>query len=575
MPASGDWWRPKSLRGVALVLVLLAAAISFAIFLNRQFGIQHWLFWRFAAYWFGSLAWLLSCLLLGYELLGRIFGPTLGKLEQLTLGLATGVLCFGLAIFFLGLIHALNVVTFLALPLAFAAVGQRRAFHDFQRFSRRVWHGRVPTVSLTTLPVVALAILALGVLYFQILSPEAYSFDVRWYHIPMAQRYALSGKVARFQEGFWPAAFPHLLSYIYAWAFLAPRTLLFDRVELCAHIEFVLFLATLAQIPVLVRRLAPRAPASLTWVVLLLFPGIYIYDLNLHAGADHAAGFWALPIALSFWRAWRTFNARNAGLFSAMVSAAFLTKYTAVPLIVGPALALTAKAVWLCAARRDRATASALGTLLGMALLLTAPHWLKNLLWYGDPMYPMLYKHLSVRPTLPELASRLAVLEATGRPGSLTIDGLGEAAKATLTYSFVPNNWEFLYGTWPVFGSLFTLSIPCLPFVRGARRVVWLYAVTMLAVFIWYLISHYDRYLMAVLPWMAGAAATVFALVWSAGWLARGALLLLICIQVAWGGDAPFIRTHNILNDSAFRQAALFLASAYERKPNRLRIYEP
>lgn len=562
-------------RALALSLVLLASSGFFARFLHQHFEVQHWLFWRFATYWLATLGWLLSCTMLGYELMGRLFGATLRKSEQLTFGVAVGVLAFGLAIFFLGLVHCLNVVTFFALPIAFAAGGYRRARSDFARYRARTWRGRLPAFGFWTLPVTALATLALGVLYFQILSPETFSFDVRWYHIPMAQRYALSGSVGPFAEGFWPGAFPHLLSYLYAWAFLAPGTLLFDRVELCAHIEFVLFLATLAQIPVLVRRLAPRAPAALTWVTLLMFPGIYIYDLNLHAGADHATGFWAIPIALAFWRAWRTFNTPNCALFAMMVGAAFLTKYTSIPIVLGPSVALVGRGFWVAAKQRDATSLRALGCLLILPLVVSAPHWLKNWVWYGDPVYPMLAKYLSVHPNLPELSSRLAVLEGTGRPGSLTPEGLLKAAEATLTFSFIPNNWEFLYGRWPVFGSLFTLTLPCLPFLRGARRLVWLYLLTLVAVFLWYLISHYDRYLQAVVPWMAGATAVSFALIWVAGWLARAALLALVCVQLAWGGDAPFIRTHNQVGDSAFRHVALFLASAYEGKPNRLRIYEP
>ncbi len=36
-----------------------------------------------------------------------------------------------------------------------------------------------------------------------------------------------------------------------------------------------------------------------SWVVLLLFPGVYLYDSNLHGGADHFAAFFALPIGLA------------------------------------------------------------------------------------------------------------------------------------------------------------------------------------------------------------------------------------------------------------------------------------
>lgn len=153
------------------------------------------------------------------------------------------------------------------------------------------------SIRLSALPVVGLASLALVLIYFQQLSPEVFSFDARWYHMPMAQRYAPSGAIGPFQEGFWPGAFPQLLTYVDAWVVLMPRSILVDRLEICSHLEFVLCLVTLAQIPVFVRRIVPRAKAGLAWTILLAFPSIYLCDGNFHGGVDHVAGFWAIPIA--------------------------------------------------------------------------------------------------------------------------------------------------------------------------------------------------------------------------------------------------------------------------------------
>ncbi len=561
-------------RGFFLVAVLAAGLVYFGVKVDGVYPVKDWLFLRYAAYWVVSLAWLASCLLAGYALCGVLVRGALPKLEQLTLGLALGVLCFGLGVFFVGLAHGLSVLTFFLLPAVFALFGYRRSGKELLHFARRTLRSewRVPAWQV---PVLVLAVLALGIVYFTILSPEVVSFDVRWYHMPIAQRYALSGAVSRFEEGFWPVAFPHLWSYVYAWAFLAPKTLLFDRVELCAHLEFVLFLAMLAQVPVLVRRLAPGRYVGITWVTLLMFPGLYVYDLNLHSGADRVTGFFAIPIALTFFRAWRRFTPLNAALFSVFIAAATLTKYTALSIVLPPAFALLARGLWLTLRRRTKTEGIALAALVTLPLILTAPHWLKNWVWYGDPIYPMLHRFFPSHPWAPEAAARLSILEATGRPGSVNAEGLFAAAKATLTFSFEPNNWEFLYGNWPVFGSLFTLTLPCLLFVKGAARVAWLYALGMAAVFVWYLLTHYDRYLVAAVPLMAGATATTFVLVARSGYKPRIALALLGGLQVVWAGDTPFIRTHNLLHDSPIRVVALFLASAFERQENRLDIYEP
>jgi hypothetical protein len=561
-------------RNVGLGATLLSLSIFFALWLHNIYPLQNWLFFRFAAYWIGALFWVGSCQIAGYAMLGWMFQHRLPKVEQATLGLAMGVLAFGLAVFAIGLVGGLGTLTFFALPLGFAVLGWRVSARAFTKLVRRNYRRQL-SLTAWQIPVLGLSVLALGVAYFQILSPEAFSFDVRWYHMPIAQRYALTGHVARFEEGFWPAAFPHLLSYIYAWAFLSPRSILFDHVELCAHIEFVLFLATLCQIPVLVRRMVPRARVGLTWVMLLLFPGLYVYDLNLHAGADRVAGFWALPIALALLRSWRRPDPLHAGLLALLVGGALLTKYTAVSIALPACVAFLARCVGVAVRNRSSAAWRSAGTFIGCGLVITAPHWLKNLIWYGDPIYPMLHAYFPSRPWAPEAASRLTILEGTGRPGSLDLHGLLQAAQAMFTFSFIPNNFEFLYGNWPVFGSLFTLSLPLLPFTRGAARVAWLYLLAMGAVFLWYMLSHYDRYLVAVVPWMAAATAACFILVAREGWVARLGLLCLAALQLVWGGTIPFLRGHNQLGDSPIRQVSLFMASGFEHPPRRLDLYQP
>jgi hypothetical protein len=332
---------------------------------------------------------------------------------------------------------------------------------------------------------------------------------------------------------------------------------------------------TLAQVPVLVRRLVPNTKVGLTWLVFLMFPGLYLYDSNLNGGADHFAGFFALPIALAFWRAYRSFEVANVALFTALAAAAALTKYTAMPLAIVPSVVLLGRGLWLRVRRHDREALRALGALVGLSLLLTAPNWLCNIIWYGDPVYPMLHGHFRSHPWVEDVTTQLGFLHGTSRPGALTLRGLGEALAATVTFSFVPNDWFNFHRDVPVFGSLFTLTMPCLPFLRGARRVAWLYAMAMAAVFMWYFISHYDRYLQASMPWMVVATACTFVLLHRMGGWARWLPVPLIALQLIWGGDTPFITTHNLIGDSPLRNSAKFLASGYEQQHERLRVFEP
>lgn len=558
-----------------LSLTLLAGTGFFAYFVHRFYPIQNWLFWHYAVCWLRGVFWGLGCLAAGNELLARSFGQRLALLDRLSLGFASGVLAFGLSIFLLGLAGGLNVFTFFALPGVFIALGARRLIKDVRGLHRHRVLRRTLSFEPLTLFVVVAGVLGIGVLYFQALTPDVFSFDVRWYHMPIAQRYALTGRVARLEEGFFLGTYPQLSTYLYSWAFLSPRTLLFDKLQTCLVLEVLLFLATLSQIPLLLRRLLPRMRVGLTWVVLLLFPGIYLYDSNLHAGADHIAAFWALPIALTFWRSWRNFTAGNVVLSSIFISAAALTKYSALCIVVPPALALLGRGLYLAVSRRTSETWRALGLLVLLPALLTTPHWLKNWLWYGDPAYPVFHSYLSVRPWNPDAAAFFNNLPHANWTTPLTLSGVLEALKTTVTFAFVPNDWPVLHRDWPVFGMLFTLTLPCLPFLRGAKRVAWLYLLAMSSVFVWYMMLHQDRMLQAILPWMAAATGGVIVLVWRSGEWARGALVPLLALQCVWGGDIPFFRTHNGINESSLRYTAQFLASGFEGRRDRFRVFEP
>jgi hypothetical protein len=562
----------QQLRRAGLPLSLLVAAVIFAWVVHAHYPIPRWLFFRYAGAWLRVLFLSLGCLAAGSALLARGFGASLTLVERLTLGLPVGVFVFGLGVFGLGVTGLVEAT--LLLPLLFLALGWRRLQDDGRRIWRHVFHRRVPRVSAAGLFVFLAGALGVTVLYAQVLSPQATSFDVRWYHAPLAQRYALSGGVVRLEEGFWLGAYPQLLTYIYTWVFVMPGAL-FDRLATCIALEVLLFVATLAQIPVLLRRLLPGVSVRFSWVVLLFFPGIYLYDSNLHGGADHFAAFFAVPIALAAQRAFVRFTPARTLLFALFLSAAALTKYSAACIVVPAALAMVARAIHLAVTTRSTSSLRALGILVGASVVLTAPHWLKNWLWYGDPLYPALHAYFDARPWNPDAIHDYVSLTKVARSAPMASAGLLQALEASVTFSFVPNDWDVLHRDWPVFGSLFTLTIPCLPFLRGARRLLPLYAAAMAAVVVWYLLNHFDRLLQPVLPWMAAATGGALALLWRAGPHLRWAAVPLLAIQCIWGLDVPFIRTHNLIHDSSLRHSMAFLATGFEQKPNRLRLFEP
>jgi hypothetical protein len=569
-----DTLRLERFRPYVVSFLLLAGTGGFAYFAHGFYPIRTWLFWRYASYWLVIGPWLLCCTAFGYELTAR-YCRWLTKLEQLTVGVAVGVLCFALAIFACGLVHGLHPVTAVLLPLAFLAFGGKRLWHDTRKLARRSRFGFEHRFDLRVVPVWLLALLGVFVLYFSLLSPETFTFDARWYHMPMAQRYALSGKIARFDEGFWMSAFPQMLSYLYAWVFLLPRALMFDRMELCAHIEFFLFVATLAQIPILVRRLAPNAPWQLSWCLRLAFPGVYLYDGNLNAGADHVAGFFTLPLALAVLRAWPRFEWRRVALVAVLISAVALVKYTSWAVCASAGIVVGLRGLWLGSVRRKWSAWTSLGVLGGVILVVTAPHWLKNLAWYGDPLYPQLAGIFPSSPWGPEFEARRADLDGIRRGAPLNAEGLKAALESTLTFSFIPNEWEFLHRDVPVFGSLFTLTLPCLLFLKRAGKLWGIYLSTMLAIVFWYMLAHYDRYLQTLVPLMAAGTAACFARVWQLGLVPRLAVSALVAFQVIWGLDVPFFRTHNLIGDSPIRHVSQFLASGFDKRPHRLELFQP
>lgn len=566
---------PPLLRSVAVACTMIGGLVVFARVVHGHYPVQQWLFWHYLEAWLLAGGWLIACLSMGHRLLGWILPRPLRIREHLSLGLSIGVFAFYLAFSLLGFARAWGTVVFVLLPIAFLAAGARPLWRYGRRLVRHLQYRRrrYPTAQpWWSWPVLAAGVLGCAILYLLILTPENVAFDSRWYHLPIAEHYVAAGGIVRFPEGWFLGAYPQLATILYSWAFLTPMSSLFDRVEIAAHMEFVLFLATLAAIPALVRRLVRGSRARHAWVALFLFPGIFVYDSTLCLGADHVAALFAIPIYLSFLLAWRTLDPRACLLLGICLSGALDTKYTAASLVAFPVLALGIRAIWLQIRRlRDKATPlpwAGVGALAATGLLLTAPHWLRNFVFYSDPLYPMLNKHLSVRPWT--AAGQAAYLY--DNPGSWhparNLDGLLETFRALFTWSFVPNNWDGMHGHVPVIGSLFTLCLACLPFLKRSGRVWGVFLAGHLGVFVWYSVHHQDRYLQALIPWMAAGVAATLLLVARTGRIALGAAATLVAFQMIWGGDTWALRSHMMIHDSIIKRAVDIVSSGFRKKPS-------
>jgi hypothetical protein len=573
---------------VGLPLVLALSFVFFGALANHHYPIADWLFLRYGTYAACALLFVLACFSSGHLVVRRVLaGRVLPIYEHLAVAFAAGIYVFFLGVYLGGLLGLFGGVFFFALPVVLIAAGARPSFRYARRALRHVRAARArgPAPSPWGLAVHAFALLGLGLVYFAILTPNNTAFDSRWQHLGIAEHYAAIGAVRKFPEGWFIGAAPHLASFLYTWAFLLPRGGIADHIELAAHVELAVFAVALVGIPALVRRLVrPRAVGPnahrWAWAARFLFPGIFLYDSSLCLGADHIASAFAVPVYLLLLRAWKDLAPRYCVLLALAMTGALLTKYTGALLLVAPALvALPLRGVWL-GIRTLRKKGEPLpprtwwaGPVAALAagVVFFAPHWVKNLVWYGDPLYPVLHARFAPRPWTPDSATRFDVglMSLLWRP-ERSLKGVGQTLGALFTFSFIPNDWEKFHGSTPVFGSLFTFSLAMLPFLKGTRRVWALFAATHLGVFIWYWTHHQDRYLQAVLPWMAAATAAVLALAWKQGIAARIGIGALVALQIVWGADVYLMPGHAMIGLPA--KAVIEILSRTPGKPAKDRI---
>jgi len=559
-------------RRWGLAVLVAAGALAFALTAHHHQPIEDWLFFRYLRA--AALAGLFSvaCLVAGHAVLVRTLRRVLPLDEHVTIAFALGVLVFFFASVVFGLLKLYGLPFFVLGPCTLIALGAR----DFIRTAARLRRHAVRLDLRWSLGPLRGAILAYGcvgvlLLWFTILSPRNASYDARWYHLPIAEHYVAQRGITAFREGWIPGALPQLASLIYAWAFSVPGRL-FDRVEAAAHIEFTIFLMTLLGVAAIVRRIL-RERAPLSWVALFLFPGIFCYDSGLVLGADHVAALWAPPIFLLCLRYWERPTKCYALLLGAVVAGALDTKYTAAILLPLPLAVLIA-----CAARRDlgspRSSAWGSGALaIGSIVVLTSPHWLKNAVFYGDPLFPMLRRWLPSHPWSPAAEAPYVAWYTLRRP-PLSPSSVLEMARTLALFSFVPHDFPQYHGDLPVFGSLFTLCTPLLVFLGRRCRLSWLVAGSYAGIATWFWIHQFDRYLQVLVPWMAAATAVVLVLVWREGGVLRVATGSLIALQIVWGSAVPFLPAHRAAGLSIYKVVIdLFARSDPKESDERLISY--
>lgn len=570
---------PKiGLRSLGVLVLLLAALGVFAKAVEPHYPFEHWLFFRYAGYWLGALACLAGALGVGHVTVERLFRLRLTFHEAVVCALAVGLFELELGMLVVGAFQGFRAPAFVLVPLAFLAGGSD-GLRALAARGVRLFRSARPRQSALGIASMAFGLLVLAAIYFAMLSPENVQFDSRWKHMSLAEDWVAHGGLRRKEEGWLFAARPHMTSLLYSWAFLLPGSAkLFDKMLLCAHLEFVIFLVTtLFGIPALVRRLVPRADARVVWAARFVFPGVLLYDSSLSAGTDHIGALFMVPAALMLLRAFRKLDPRPTLLLALVLAAGMLVKETiAIMLVPVPVLVVAVRAVWLFVqGKRGKVDATALrngwrSPLLAALLMVaaTSPLWLKNLVWFGDPAYPTLSRWFSPNPWSRDAAYRFAwgYTDAQMWAPERNLDGLLETFRALFTFSFEPHDWKRFHRDVPVFGSLFTLLLPTLVLCRGVKRTAWLAGWIHVAIFAWFSVHHQDRYLQGLMPLMASATAAMMILVWRQhGALARAALGALVTFQLVWGGDVYFFQTHAMAR-SPLKKSIDLLSAGFEKR---------
>jgi hypothetical protein len=154
-------------------------------------------------------------------------------------------------------------------------------------------------------------------------------------------------------------------------------------------------------------------------------------------------------------------------------------------------------------------------------------------------------------------------------------EGVIRSLLAVFDFSFFPNDWSKFHGKRPVFGSLYTLLIPVLFFLRKSIRIWALVGWISVATFTWYWVHHQDRYLQAIVPLMAACTAATLILVFrQQRILVRRLVALLVGLQIALGADVYFIPTH-AMTGSAVKRSVELLGMGHQGKYSERFVVEP
>ena len=536
-------------RAIGAMLLGLAGVAVFLSVLDRVYPIGDWLVWTVLPLWGWTGLWCIASLSSGQLILVRLLKLSyLRALESAVLSMAIGTVGFVLAMYVGGALAIFTPAFALLLPLTLLALGGYDGYRLLLRLQREMLES--PRTVLSTTAAV-FGVVCIGLIYLGIMTPGAVNYDATWYHLRIAQDYARWGRIASFND--YNSCVPHLASILYTWGYLVPGLTGAQRWMMALHLEFALLLWTLAGVAAGVQRLTNNHQIGSTWVAFFLFPMIFVYDSNLGAAADHVLAFFSVPILLAALHVTKTFTKGWCSVLAIAMAGAVLTKYQAV-YIIAPVVAVVSIA-WLWAWIRVLFPNFGLtGThgvhklkwapvvVIGVGVLCVTPHFLKNALFYGNPIYPFMQDvFASSTPRGPHATAYVQYIfvDPSWIPVGTFWEKLKHAFELFLTFSFKPHYSCINYV--PTFGSLFTLLLPGLALVRRRKTIGVTAAMAAGSLLIWGITYNVDRNLQTFMPILVCVTGALLVGLWQLGWLARVGLVPLVALQLIWGADAPFL----------------------------------
>lgn len=329
-----------------------------------------------------------------------------------------------------------------------------------------------------------LLVLALGVVVVIGIVPTAAPeifYDALYYHLGLPSQYLLAGEIQWF-PGIIHSAFPAFLDILFG------MCLGLGGIAVAKFFNFLLFVLAWGATAVFVQEVIGDKRVSIVGAAVIgTTPGVMI--ISTMCGIDAALIGYASMTGLAIARMQRTEQSDAMGLATlAALSAGFVagSKYTGLWLVGSCALAIVA-------GQGVRRSAKPVLIFIGIATLIAAPWYLRNLMVIGDPIYPVLR-------ALSGDSDAIWAIDRLRR--DVPASGLSVDSVIGLIVGLVSNPGRFGAGAEP--GLLIPLGFVglCVGALRASSLRPWMVATVAYGI-VWLAQSSVIRYLYPVFPFCA------------------------------------------------------------------------